>query len=311
MRWLGDYAPFIWLDRMGLNALTRRIAPRPLVLEYPRLAEGPADPTGFPLALFKWQLAVLHTSGFRFLGMDDFAEAIARPRSGRLAVLAFTGGLRNTVRLAYPAMQVLGARGILYVAPEQVPAEPLPAETGPSARASWCELRALDPALLQVGNHGRSSIDCAGLAGESEIEREIWRMGLDIEQQLGYPVRHFACPPGGEGFIDPARLAAFGYTSVLFPATGAMSTGRDPFALRRLEPEWALLRFKAQISGTLAWIDRGGSTLPPARPAPAPEPARARAAAAGAKGGGERAGSDAEALSKPDGRRRRGDQSRR
>ena len=311
MRWLGEDAPFIWLDRLGLNALARRFAPQPVVLEYPRLVEDPADSGGFPLALFKWQLAVLHTSGFRFIGMDDFAQAIVLPRAGRLVVLAFTGGLRNTVRLAYPAMRVLGARGILYVAPERVPAEPLPEETGPNALASWSELRALDPALLQVGNHGRSSINCAGLVGESDIERQIWRMGLDIEQQLGYPVRHFACPPGGEGLIEPAQLAAFGYTSVLFPPAGATSTGRDPFSLRRLVPERELPRFRAQISGTLGWIKRGGAASPPARPAAAPEPERARAAAAGAGRAPERLVSRSGDEGEQERRRRRGDQSRR
>ncbi len=301
-----------WLDRLGLNALSRRLNPRPLLLGYPRLSDDPADADGFPLALFKRQLAILQTTGYRFMGMDEFAEAIARPLPGQLAVLAFAGGLRSTVRLAYPAMQVLGARGILFVTPEQVPAEPLSEETGPDARASWRELRALDPAVLQVGNHGRSSIDCAGVAGEQAIEREIWRSGLDIEQQLGYPVRHFACPLGAEGLIDSARLAAFGYASVLIPAAGAASSGRDPFALRRLTPERELSRFKAQISGTLDWVERGAPRPPePARPAPTPQPARARAAAAGARRiPGEMSGGD-EFDGEQTPRRRRGGQSRR
>jgi len=315
LSWPGEDTTLSWLDRLGLNALARGLNPRPLVLAYPCLADGPAAAEGFPLALFKRQLAVLHTSGYRFASMDDFAEAIVRPRPGRLAVIVFDGGLRSTVRLAYPAMRVFGARGILYVSPEHVPAEALPEETGPGARASWCELRGLDPAVLQVGNQGRSNIDCSALGGEPEIEREIWRMGLDIEQQLGYPVRHFACPPGGEGLFDPARLTAFGYASVLLPGAGTMAVSRDPFALRRLAPAWELPRFKAQISGTLNWVERGGAPpasrpAEPARPAPTQEPARARAAAAGARrtsrelGRGDEGGEQAP-------HRRRGGQSRR
>jgi hypothetical protein len=308
----GHHSRLEWLDRLGLNALSRRLNPRPLLLGYPRLSDDPADADGFPLALFKRQLAVLHTTGYRFIGMDEFATAIARPRPGQLAVLAFAGGLRSTVRLAYPAMKVLGARGILFVTPEQVPAEPLPEETGFDARSSWSELRALDPGVLQVGNHGRSSINCAGLMGEQAIEREIWRIGLDIEQQLGYPVRHFACPPGGEGLVDPVRLAAFGYASVLFSAAGATATGRDPFALRPLTPERELSRFKAQISGTLDWVKRGAPRpSEPARPAPIPEPVRARATAAGAqRPSGEMGGRD-EFNGEQTPRRQGGDQSRR
>jgi peptidoglycan/xylan/chitin deacetylase (PgdA/CDA1 family) len=301
-----------WLDRLGLNALSRRLNPRPLVLAYPRLAEG-SEEEGFPLPLFKRQLAALHVAGFRFADMDDFAEALAHPRPGRLVVLTFAGGLRNTVRLAYPAMKMLGAKGILYVAPERVPAAPLPEGWGPDAPASWGELRALDPAVLQVGNHGRSSIDCSAVAGEQAIEREIWRSGLDIEQQLGYPVRHFACPPGGEGLFDPVRLAAFGYASVLIPAAGMASSGRDPFSLRALEPERSLSGFKAQISGTLDWIKRSGARRPsePVRPAPIPEPMRARATAAGAqRTAGEMGGRDEFNGEQPP-RRQGGDQSRR
>ena len=162
---------------------------------------------------------------------------------------------------------------------------------------------------------GRSGIDCAAVAGEQEIEREIWRMGLDIEQQLGYPVRHFACPPGGDGLVDPARLADFGYSSVLFPGEGFAATGRDPFALRRLTPEREHFRFRAQISGTLAWVERRLAPRAPAaraaRPDAAAGPGAGRGGGRGARGERERRRRLEESANDGARRGRRGGQSRR
>lgn len=283
----GADARLLWLDRLGGNALGRLLRPRAFLLRYPPLAESEAEGAGFPLALFRRQINTLHAAGYRFLGIDEFVEALGARRPGRIVSLCFEGGLRSTVTRAYPVMRALGARGVLFVVAGLVPGEPAPAGAREGALASWRELRTLDPAILRVGNHGRADIDCAALAAEGDIERAIWRVGLDIEQQLGYPVRHFACPPGGAGLVDPGKLAAFGYHSVVLPEEGYAASGSGVLALPRLDAERDRQRFAAKVSGTLSWFDRDwGRALvqPLAAPAMPPTSERARAAAAGVDG---------------------------
>lgn len=277
-------ARLLWLDRLGGNALGRFLRPRAFLLRYPPLADSPAEGEGFPLALFRRQVNALLAAGYRFLGIDEFAEALGERRPGRLVSLCFEGGLRSTVTRAYPVMRALGARGVLFVVAGRVPGEPAPEGAGDDALASWRELRTLDPAILRVGNHGRADIDCAALAAEGDIERAIWRVGLDIEQQLGYPVRHFACPPGGEGLVDPGKLSAFGYRSVVLPEEGYAVRGSGLLGLPCLDAERDAQRFAAKVSGTLPWFDRDwGRALVRSHAAAAagPAPERARAAAAG------------------------------
>jgi len=278
-------ARLLWLDRLGGNALGRLLRPQAFLMCYPPLAESAADGAGFPLALFRRQINTLHAAGYRFLGIDEFVEALGARRPRRVVSLCFEGGLRSTVTRAYPVMRALGARGVLFVVAGLVPGEPTPA--GEGALASWRELRTLDPAILRVGNHGRADIDCAALAAEGDIERAIWRVGLDIEQQLGYPVRHCACPPGGEGLVDPGKLSAFGYRSVVLPEEGYAVRGSGLLGLPCLDAERDAHRFAAKISGTLPLFDRewGRALARPSAPAAAaPAPERARAAAAGVAG---------------------------
>jgi len=274
------------LHRLGGNALGRLLRPRAFLLRYPPLADSADGGDGsFPLPIFRRQINDLHAAGYRFLGIDEFVDALAGRRPGRIVSLCFEGGLRSTVMRAYPVMRALGACGVLFVAPGLVPAEPAPEGAGEAALASWRELRALDPAILRVGNHGRADTDCAALAAEGDIERALWRVGLDIEQQLGYPVRHFACPLGAEGLVDPGKLAAFGYRSVLMPREGYAVRGSGVLALPRLDAEPHRYRFAAKVSGTLAWVDREWGralALPQAAPMAPAAPERTRAAAAGA-----------------------------
>ncbi len=131
-------------------------------------------------------------------------------------------------------------------APEEIPDE--------FTLASWEELRDLDPAVLTLGNHTASHPDCARLDGEEAFDREIWQAGLDIEEKVGYPVRHFCYPAGSYDDRVLSALRSFGYHSAVTTDEGYADATTDPLLLRRIEAEDEWYLFLATSSGAYAFF---------------------------------------------------------
>jgi peptidoglycan/xylan/chitin deacetylase (PgdA/CDA1 family) len=278
------------LERLGLNALARwSHRRRPLILRYAgfRPDDGPSA-TGddrLPVAALRAQLGHLRAKGYRFVSLDALLKGLSQARgSAKLVTLTFDGGLKSAVDLAYPVLREFGARGTLYVSPALVEARV--AASGEAA-AGWDDLRGLDPAVLLVGNQGRNPLDCETPTSDALFERAVWQAGLDIEEKLGYPVRHFCCPAPDERLLPqriPERLVDYGYRSAVTSHPGFASDGLDAFHLHRFAAGENLTLFKAATSGALGWLQRMGMWRGALQPPASPTPGRSRAAAAGREG---------------------------
>lgn len=114
-------------------------------------------------------------------------------------------------------------------------------------------LRALDPAVVEIGSHSRthpqlSQLDDAALSTELRGSKE------DLEAWLGRPVRHFAYPSGDHDprVVDAVERA--GYASAWTTEPRAASASDDPFRMPRVaiddEASVAVLAAKASLAET-------------------------------------------------------------
>ncbi len=104
---------------------------------------------------------------------------------------------------------------------------------------SWDDCRAMVEAGMTIGAHTCSHVRLTDLEPE-ELGRQLRESKAIIEEELGTPCDHFACPWGRPGRdFDPAchpnLVRDLGYRSFLTTSRGPNLSGTDPFAIRREE----------------------------------------------------------------------------
>lgn len=94
-------------------------------------------------------------------------------------------------------------------------------------------LRALDPAVVEIGSHSRSHPQLSQL-DDAALDSELRGSKDDLESWLGRPVRHFAYPSGDH---DPRVVAAVkraGYASAWTTEPRAAAASDDAFRMPRV-----------------------------------------------------------------------------
>lgn len=121
--------------------------------------------------------------------------------------------------------------GRLEIDPRKPP-DPTPEEREAHDLASWDELRALDPARVEIGSHTLTHAILTTLA-PAQLEREVAESRRLLEARLGRPVAAFAYPNGA---VDPAVHACVArhYAYAVTVHEGFVEPGCDPHLLRRL-----------------------------------------------------------------------------
>lgn len=153
----------------------------------------------------------LATSQDRSLAIAELQEAIKEvPNAERLRFLDTLGALCG------------------------VPIPPQP----PTDRAamSWDELRSVATEGVEVGCHTDSHPILSKLADPLELDREIRGAKQQMEERLGFPVRHFCYPNGrpidiGEAAIQCVREA--GFDSAVTCTWGMNSITAEPHQIHR------------------------------------------------------------------------------
>ncbi len=136
----------------------------------------------------------------------------------------------------------------------------LPASPPARYRAmTWAQLRRLAAEGLDVGAHTRTHSILSQLHGNS-LRDEIAGCKEDIEQHLGFPVRHFAYPNGQRRDYTPesvAEVARAGYRAAVTTIAGGNAAGAPIFELRRIsERAEEVLHFAQSVSGVDLLKDR-------------------------------------------------------
>lgn len=128
---------------------------------------------------------------------------------------------------------------------EDIPAGFVPREY---MSVTWAQLRALDPGILEVGNHTLSHPKLVNV-DRATMQTEIAEARRRIEDEVGRRVDHF-CYPGGaynDDVVECVRSA--GHSSATTGVYGSNTRGTPPFKLRRIVLPPTLVRFKSRLSG--------------------------------------------------------------
>jgi peptidoglycan/xylan/chitin deacetylase (PgdA/CDA1 family) len=119
------------------------------------------------------------------------------------------------------------------------------------AALSWDQLRAFDPAIVEIGAHTRTHPILA-LCTPDRIVREVAGSKADIEAQIGRPVTSFCYPNGQWSDVDERCIRAVqdaGFDNAVLACGQLVHRGSNRFALERLAPSFDFSEFESDLSG--------------------------------------------------------------
>lgn len=198
---------------------------------------GRGGATAIAPEVFAAQMRAVAEAGVPVVTLDDIlahreGKAALPPRS---VAISFDDGFRDFADAAWPEMERLGFRPIVYLPTGFVGraegwkgiADP------PRPLMDWATIRALHGAGVLFGSHTVSHPDLAALPPDA-LELELTVARDTIADRLGAPVPHFAPPYGRAPRAVRARIAATYRTSV-GTRLGPARDGDDIHDLPRIE----------------------------------------------------------------------------
>src|ERR1043166_6626420 len=118
------------------------------------------------------------------------------------------------------------------------------------------DLRDLDPAVMEIGNHSMSHPQLARMDDPGSLRREVSEAKTKLESWLNRPVQHFCYPAGDYSPQVLAEVKRSGHVSALTVKYGVNGSGISPFELRRLGLASDLAEFRCRMSGLEARVHR-------------------------------------------------------
>jgi peptidoglycan/xylan/chitin deacetylase (PgdA/CDA1 family) len=171
---------------------------------------------------FRQQLVDLAAGGYEVVGVG---QALARPEGRRpRIVMTFDDGAATDHEVAALLLARHGFGATFYVVPTFL---------GRAGYMTQAQLVELADGGFEVGSHSMTHAYLSDLT-DSRLESEVAGSKRRLEQILGRPVRHFACPGGRVSGRVRAAVVAAGYESLATSRTGVARTGADVFALPRV-----------------------------------------------------------------------------
>lgn len=209
-------------------------------LMYHRFAsdEGVARRSGrycISAARFREHLVALQAEGYVTVGGHDVLRMTqVQTWWGRRAIhITIDDGCQSVQDVAVPILAGLGARATLFVTLD--PRAEVFVEAGDGqGRMSDETMRALDPAVVEVGAHGVSHRPLRGLSPAEQCAELLGgRQGL--ESILGRRVDLFSVPGNWFDAECLRRAAECGFVGVWVSEAGANHSGSHPLRLRRIQ----------------------------------------------------------------------------
>ena len=128
-------------------------------------------------------------------------------------LITFDDGYRDTLENALPVLQKHGYRAVIFVPVAYMEDEtPLPHETQLVERGvrnptlDWGLVRELDAGGVRVESHGIAHRPLAEVSLDEAV-REIAVSKLELEEQLGRPVRAYAYVKGSKAHFQPVHVS--------------------------------------------------------------------------------------------------------
>lgn len=227
-----------------LRALARRRQARDgrapaLVLTYHRIADDHANAWTCPNALFERHVRWLRDR-FDMVSLKEAQRRIIDGNRRPCVSVTFDDGYGENCVRALPLLAELAVPVTYFVTLENV-AEGKPfahdVEMGNAFRPnSVAQLRDLAAAGGEIGCHGRTHRDIAGLADPDDLVREIVTARRDLEALVQVPVRYYAFPFGEAVNLSKAGFASArqaGFIGACSSYGGYNFPGDDPFHIQR------------------------------------------------------------------------------
>jgi peptidoglycan/xylan/chitin deacetylase (PgdA/CDA1 family) len=175
--------------------------------------------------------------------------------------VTFDDGYRDNLEEGLPILEDLGVPATIFI----VSAIADKREgfhwyrSSPPAAISWSQARDLSGhPLLDFQAHGRSH-RCLTSLSDDEVRDEIAGAKVEIEHELGRPVRTFCYPSGVFGEREERVVEESGYQAAVSSVNGINHPGGNLFALRRIMISWSDddRRFSHKLSGTVGetWLE--------------------------------------------------------
>jgi peptidoglycan/xylan/chitin deacetylase (PgdA/CDA1 family)/SAM-dependent methyltransferase len=197
--------------------------------------------------MFEQQLQYLHSSGYYSISLEDWqaAMAIHQPLPGRAVILTFDDGYQDFRTHAWPLLNQYGFSATVFLASEYIGRTNLwdrPAGED-TPLLDWEEIRLLQAEGVEFGSHTANHHRLTGLT-PTKVTHELLQSRLDLEQELGSPVRAIAYPYGATDGVIQHLAGACGYRFGLTCVQGRSGLWDQLLTLRRIE-----------ISGTDSFSD--------------------------------------------------------
>ncbi len=225
------------------TAVLERTTDRLPILLYHRVApEGSPDTARYRVTpeLFEEQLRYLKDAGFRSVGLDEWAGAMAarRPLPGRAVAFTFDDGYQDFLSWAWPALSRHGFTATVFLVAERIGGtnqwdasygEELPL-------LGWEEIRRLRDEGVAFGSHGCTH-RVLSLLPNVEAARGLARSRRILEEGLERPVTAVAYPWGLSDGAVRHFAGACGYLVGLDSKGGRSRLHGEPLNLPRIEVE--------------------------------------------------------------------------
>lgn len=234
------------------------------VLMYHQIDEPP--PSGTPLrglvvspGAFARQMGLLKMLGYQGLSMHDLEPYLNGEKHGKVVGITFDDGYLNNLHNALPILKRYGLTATCYAVSSMMGGtnswdSGLITEKPLMTTADW---RTWLASGMDVGSHTRTHVDLTKLSTDQAMA-QIANSKKELQNALGYEVRHF-CYPYGRFDAEHIRMVhETGYETATTTRRGRFHTGDDLMTLRRVLVAHAthLIHFTLKIA--TSYEDRRG-----------------------------------------------------
>jgi len=191
-----------------------------------------------PVRQFRREMELLDRWGYTAITFDDYrlylTGELNLPR--KPVVITFDDGYAETYTVAYPILQELGMKAVVFVVADASVRSSIWDKGHPEAVTPLLgddQILEMHAAGFEIGSQSLQHQRLPGLPREKAWE-EISRSRMLLEILLNAPVRSFAYPYGLIDENAKRMVAEAGYTIACGGWTGPPLFGDDPFETRRV-----------------------------------------------------------------------------
>jgi peptidoglycan/xylan/chitin deacetylase (PgdA/CDA1 family) len=216
---------------------------------------------------FERQLRWLLDQGYRSLSMAELTAIIqGRSAEGQPGfVVTFDDGYLDNWVYAFPILQKLGVKAVLYLVTDRVENHAAPRtsihlidtksrEREAGGFISWAEARAMAASgLIEIGSHTHTHRNFVRTQLYENLEQELAQSRALIETELKKPCVHLAWPWGDYEAAWWPSVKRTGYETAMTTQAGANTVGTHPYSLKRFKVSRESVEW---LAGRMRWNSR-------------------------------------------------------